>query len=94
MMIKDSGLKKEGNGYGMGWYLYGENPKFGNVVGHNGGQLGCSTFLFILPEENISTIVISNTSGALQEISNIAIKLFNLAGEIKKAKTKQNFLWK
>jgi len=83
MMVEDSGLKKEGNGYGLGWYLYGENEKYGNIVGHNGAQLGCSTFLFLLPEQNISTIVISNTSGALKDISNIAVQLFNLAGDSK-----------
>ncbi|MEM6965929.1 MAG: serine hydrolase domain-containing protein [Bacteroidota bacterium] len=80
MMIADAGLKKEGNGYGLGWYLYGENPTLGKVIGHNGAQLGCSSFLFILPEQNITTVVISNTSGALQEVSNIGIQLFHIAG--------------
>ena len=36
MMMTDSGLKKEGNPYGMGLFLYGDNPQFGNVVGHTG----------------------------------------------------------
>ena len=80
MMIEDSKLKTEGSGYGMGWYLYGENPKFGNIVGHTGGQLGVSAMFMILPQEKISVIVLSNTSGALQEVSNIAVQLFHIAG--------------
>jgi hypothetical protein len=38
MMIEYSKMKKEGNPYGMGWYLYGKNLKYGRVVGHNGTQ--------------------------------------------------------
>ena len=49
MMIEDSKMKKEGNPYGMGWYLYGKNPKYGKVVGHDGTQTGASTFLILLP---------------------------------------------
>lgn len=80
-MIKNSGLKKEGNGYGLGWYLYGMNPKYGNVVGHNGAQMGCSSFLFLLPEYNTCVAVIANTSGALQQVGNAAVSMFEFAGE-------------
>nr|WP_321236916.1 serine hydrolase domain-containing protein [uncultured Psychroserpens sp.] len=79
LMAKDSGLKKEGSGYGLGWYLYGNNPDFGNVIGHTGGQIGCSGIFFLLPEAKTTTIVLSNTSGALQEVSNIGVQLFNIA---------------
>lgn len=84
MMVADPQIrdKEAGNGYGMGWFLYGENEKYGPVYGHSGGQMGCSSFLFILPEIGATSIVISNTSGALQEVSNLAVKLFHLAGEI------------
>ena len=78
MMIENSGLKKQGNGYGMGWYLYGENKRLGNLIGHNGSQYGCSSFLFIFPESNAAVVVLSNTSGALQEVTNLAINLFAL----------------
>ena len=88
MMITDSGLKKEGNPYGLGWYLYGKDKDkdIVNVLGHTGAQLGCSSFLFLLPEQGISVIVVSNTSGALQEVSNIAITLIGLAGDAEKLK--------
>lgn len=83
LMITSSGLKKEGNAYGMGWYLYGDNPDFGNIVGHNGAQLGCSSFLFLFPDYDAATIALSNTSG-FGEIGNISLSLIKLAEEAKK----------
>lgn len=79
MMWENSGLKQKGNGYGMGWYLYGENPKYGQVYGHTGTQIGSSTFLMLLPEEETAVVVLSNTSRAMQTVSNICIKLFDVA---------------
>ncbi|MCB0656980.1 MAG: beta-lactamase family protein [Saprospiraceae bacterium] len=81
LMVDDPHLKTQGNGYGLGWYLYGENPKYGNVYGHNGTQTGASTFLVLLPEVQTTIVVLSNTSGAMQAVSDIAIKLFDLAHE-------------
>ena len=80
MMIVDSGLKKEGNGYGFGWYLYGDNPKHGNVFGHTGTQLGASTMLFIVPDKNICSVTVANTSGIWKEVFGIAFRLFDIAG--------------
>lgn len=83
MMIENSNLKKEGNGYGMGWYLYGENPNYGDVYGHNGAQTGASTFLMLLPDLQTTIVVLANTSGAMQSVSNITIQLFDIANEAK-----------
>lgn len=79
VMIEDAKVKKDGSGYGLGWYLYGVNPKYGNVFGHTGAQTGSSAFLMLLPEEQTSIIVLSNTSGAMNKVSEIAVKLFDLA---------------
>jgi len=75
-MILDHGLKKEGNGYGLGWYLYGVGD-YGNVFGHNGSQMGCSSFLFILPDSNMVTVVLSNTLN-FEENGSLAIALFQV----------------
>ncbi|MFD2200921.1 serine hydrolase domain-containing protein [Shivajiella indica] len=83
MMTENPLLKTKGNGYGLGWYLYGENPKYGNVYGHNGTQTGASTFLMLLPKEKTTIVVMSNTSGAMQIVSDITIKLFDIAAEAK-----------
>lgn len=83
MMLENPKLKTEGNGYGLGWYLYGENPTYGNVFGHNGTQTGAATFLMLLPDQKTSIVVLSNTSGAIQTVSSITIKLFDIAAEAK-----------
>jgi serine beta-lactamase-like protein LACTB, mitochondrial len=84
MMVENPNLKTQGNGYGMGLYLYGKNPNYGNVYGHNGTQTGASTFLMLLPEQKTTIVVLSNTSGAIQTVSDITIKLFDFANEAKK----------
>ena len=76
-MLKDPGLKKQGNGYGLGWYLYGEDPKYGSLFGHNGSQTGASTYLMLLPDRGISIVVLSNTSGAMQAVSDITTGLID-----------------
>jgi len=78
LMQENLGLKKEGNGYGLGWYLYGENPKLGNVFGHNGAQLGSSCWLMLLPDQKAVVTVLSNTSGVLQETFNVNMEIFGL----------------
>ncbi len=83
MMMTNSGLKKEGSGYGLGWYLYGNNPKYGEVIGHTGGQTGVSAMFMVMPEVKATVVVLSNTSGALQRVSGVAVKLFALAPELK-----------
>jgi CubicO group peptidase (beta-lactamase class C family) len=81
LMTESPGLKSEGNGYGFGWYLYGKNPVYGDVIGHTGGQTGCSAMFMLLPEERTTIAVLSNTSGAMREVSNIAVQLFDIAAE-------------
>ncbi|WP_157472494.1 serine hydrolase domain-containing protein [Neolewinella persica] len=85
-MTADSGLKKEDNGYGMGWYLYGENEIVGALFGHNGEQLGCSSFLFLIPETNSVVAIVSNTSGAKREVGDILNHLFSVVVAQQRAK--------
>lgn len=61
-MTSNSGLKKEGNPYGLGWYLYGNKDPFGEIFGHNGAQYGCSSFLLLFPDTKRVSVVLSNTS--------------------------------
>lgn len=82
MMWTDTGLKSGGNLYGLGWYLYGVNPDLGAVYGHTGGQTGSSAFLMVIPEQKTSLAVISNTSGALQDVSNIIVNLIGISKKI------------
>jgi len=68
LMTTDSGLKTEDNGYGMGWYLYAKDS---SVFGHNGEQLGCSSFLLLVPGRKTVVAVMSNTSGAKKEVGRV-----------------------
>ena len=78
-MLESPKTKNRGNPYGFGWTLYGENPKYGDVYGHSGGQTGCSAQLFVLPEFNSVVVVMANTSGAWEDVFRIGIQLFDVA---------------
>jgi len=79
LMWTDSKLKKEGNPYGLGWFLYGQNPKHGHVYGHSGGQTGASSQLMILPEEDIVLVIMSNTSRTWAHIFGMMVNFFDYA---------------
>ena len=79
MMWTDSGIKKEGNPYGLGWFLYGENPQYGQVYGHSGGQSGASSQLMILPRENVVIVVLSNTSNVWEHVFGLSVNFFGVA---------------
>jgi len=63
MMIADPKIRKKeaGNGYGMGWFLYGVHPEYGLIIGHSGGQRGCSAQLFIWLEKETVAVVLGNS---------------------------------
>lgn len=66
-----------GNKYGLGWTLYGPPPHESVVIGHSGGQTGCSSQLFIVPQSKTVVVVLSNTSGRYDEIVNLASSILN-----------------
>jgi serine beta-lactamase-like protein LACTB len=80
MMITDPTIRTEGNGYGMGCYLYGNNDEKGFVLGHSGSQTGCSAQLMILPDAKLVSIVLSNTANAWEDTFTLSVKLFKLYG--------------
>ena len=83
MMWEKPGLAYDGNPYGMGWFLYGKNPKLGEMYGHTGGQTGCSSVLLLAPEKDAVMIVLSNTALTGQHVFGIAVKeLFPIAESI------------
>ncbi len=69
----------ENNPYGMGLFLYGDNPAFGPVIGHTGEQTGAAGQLMLLPEKGIVVVVLSNTSHALRDAFQLSVNLFPLA---------------
>ncbi|MFS4491387.1 serine hydrolase domain-containing protein [Maribacter sp. 2308TA10-17] len=79
LMRQHHSLEKERNAYGFGWFLYNPKPNEGAVIGHSGGQMGCSSFLLIVPEKKVVAAVLTNTSRV--EVGQQAFQLLNLALE-------------
>jgi CubicO group peptidase (beta-lactamase class C family) len=63
---------EEGNPYGLGWFLYGSKGQEQQIIGHEGGQYGANTQIFLLPKFRSTVVVLSNTS----ETPNSNIKVF------------------
>ncbi|MEM7298113.1 MAG: serine hydrolase domain-containing protein, partial [Bacteroidota bacterium] len=81
-MMTDSGLKKQGNPYGLGLFLYGVNLAYGNVVGHSGGQNGASVQLMLLPKIGATVFTASNTSRVWDDIFLLSVQYFQLVNEL------------
>ncbi|MEP3210527.1 MAG: serine hydrolase domain-containing protein [Maribacter sp.] len=79
LMRQHHSLEKERNAYGFGWFLYNPKPNEGALIGHSGAQMGCSSFLFIVPEKKVVAAVLTNTSRV--EVGQAAGNLLHLALE-------------
>jgi CubicO group peptidase (beta-lactamase class C family) len=78
-MMEDPQIRKGGNPYGMGWFLYGKSDsENGRVIGHSGSQAGTSTQLLILLDKGIVVSCMSNTRGQWGKIFNMCKQLVNL----------------
>lgn len=78
-MLEIQPVKYDGNKYGLGWYLYGPPPNENLVIGHGGGQTGCTSQLMIVPKSKTVVVVLSNTSGNYPEIVTYASNLIGFS---------------
>ncbi|MCI4647968.1 serine hydrolase domain-containing protein [Phaeodactylibacter sp.] len=74
-MLEVQPVEYDGNKYGLGWFLYGPPPNENLVIGHSGGQTGCTSQLMIIPKSQTVIVVLSNTSGNYPDIATFAIDL-------------------
>lgn len=79
LMRQHHSLEKENNSYGFGWFLYNPKPNVGGIMGHPGAQIGCTSFLFIVPEKKAVSIILANTSRTQSSIDPIANDLLRLS---------------
>ena len=79
LMGQHHSLEKVNNGYGFGFYLYGGEGKEDSIIGHNGAQRGTSTQLFVIPSLKTTIVIVSNTSGAIREVTTVAGKLIDIS---------------
>jgi CubicO group peptidase (beta-lactamase class C family) len=65
----------DSSGYGLGW---GVGELAGHrIVGHNGGQVGSSTSLKLVPDRELAVAVMTNVEGAsLDEFAESILKLY------------------
>ena len=69
----------QNNPYGMGLFLYGDNPNLGPVIGHTGEQTGAAGQLMLFPEKKTVIVVLSNTALALRDAFQLSVSLFPIA---------------
>lgn len=74
-MLEQPDIEFDGNAYGLGWYFYAPKPADYRVIGHGGGQTGCTSQLMIVPASGTVVVVLSNTSGKYPEIVTLSSKL-------------------
>lgn len=74
-MLQSQPVEYDGNKYGLGWYFYGPAPTENVVIGHSGGQTGCTSQLMIIPSSKTVVVVLSNTSGTYPDIVTLASNL-------------------
>ncbi len=67
--------EKEGNKYGLGWYLYGPESQENVVIGHGGEQTGAAAQLMLRPDKKTVVAVLSNTSLRWKQIIGYSVKL-------------------
>ncbi|MEM9936709.1 MAG: serine hydrolase domain-containing protein, partial [Bacteroidota bacterium] len=78
-MTTNQYAKKEGNPYGLGWYLYAPAPNENLVIGHSGEQTGVSAQLMIIPKSNTVVVVLANTSGAWKDVVTLSSQLIQIS---------------
>lgn len=78
-MIQAEDLEYDGNKYALGWSLYGPPPYENLVIGHSGGQTGCTSQIMIVPKSKTVIVVLSNTSGTYPDIANFASQLLTFS---------------
>jgi serine beta-lactamase-like protein LACTB len=79
VMSSSQFAQKEGNPYGLGFFLYGPPPHEHLVIGHSGEQTGCAAQLMLIPKSKTVVVVLANTSGTWKEVVNVSGELIRLS---------------
>ena len=76
MMVTPSVIKKRGNPYAMGWFVYGRKDQpSGLCIGHSGSQSGTSTQLLIYLDKKIVVATLCNTAGVWPQVVGLTANL-------------------
>lgn len=61
--------------YTQGW-IYGENPRSGSILWHNGETLGSHAMVFLVPSENLGIVVLGNMAGGMSLPDQLAAQFY------------------
>ncbi|MEO1369243.1 MAG: serine hydrolase domain-containing protein [Acidobacteriota bacterium] len=67
------------NPYGLGFFVYQDDPERGSLIGHSGGQTGASGQLMILPERGLVVAVLANTSRSWERAIALSVEMIQAA---------------
>ncbi|MEM1182618.1 MAG: serine hydrolase domain-containing protein [Acidobacteriota bacterium] len=67
------------NPYGVGFFIYQDDPERGSLIGHSGAQTGASGQLMILPERGVVVAVLSNTSRSWEHAIALSVEMIQAA---------------
>lgn len=76
--LPDLGLM--GNAWGLGWEIF--DGSGGTVIGHDGGTIGQSAFLRIVPAAKVAVVVLTNGGGAVQVFEEIAGRVLDELADV------------
>ncbi len=79
LMLESQPVDYDGNQYGLGWYFYGPEGGENLVIGHSGGQTGCTSQLFLIPKSETVIAVLSNTSRTYPDVATLASNLVRIS---------------
>ena len=79
LMLESADVTYDGNSYGLGWTFYAPKPDDNKVFGHGGGQTGCTSQLFIVPQSKTVIVVLSNTSRTYPDVVGFASDLVRIS---------------
>lgn len=78
-MLVSQPVEYEGNRYGLGWYFYGPAGYENLVIGHSGGQTGCTSQLMLIPKSQTVVVVLSNTARTYPDVATLASNLIRIS---------------
>lgn len=81
LMIHLSNATSKEKEYTYGWDSW-ITPKYGQVIEHNGKQIGCSSFFRIFFDEKIVVATLANNMNSSDEVRNLSIQLSYLLLEM------------
>ena len=80
-MCKVQYRRKDGNPYGLGWFIYQDTDGEGVLMGHSGTITGASNQFFIVPKNKTVVAIMTNTSRTWNQVIQSTSELLGISQE-------------